>query len=75
MQLHIGDLATDPADVEQDAADFFDNEGTEQLAEVILILGQLDPTEVHLGTGHPRWTPAQMAIITKAQGKLNDWRE
>jgi hypothetical protein len=74
-QLQIGDLATDPADIEQDVQSFFDDNGVEPLVETVLILGQLDPTEIDLGTGFPRWTPAQMHVITQARSKVEDWRE
>lgn len=50
-------------------------EETEDLADVGVILGQLDPTEIDLKTGLPRWTPEQMTIIVKLNDRLREWQD
>lgn len=67
-------LPTDPADVEQDAQAFFDRD-IDTLVQSMIILGQLDPTEINLQTGLPRWTPEQMKVISGARSQLATWQE
>jgi hypothetical protein len=73
-QIKPEDLIADQSDIEQDAEEFFEQD-IETLVTSITVLGQLDPTEVDLTAGLPRWTPDQMSLITKARGKLDNWRE
>ena len=67
-QIQPENLPVDPADLEQDAGDFFEVD-IDTCVQSLVILGQLDPTEIDLKTGLPRWTPEQMTVIVKA----NDW--
>ena len=73
-QLVSDNLPTDPADIEQDSSDFFEQD-IETAVEAVLVLGQLDPTEIDLTTGLPRWTEKQMLLISKAKSLLGNWSE
>ena len=73
MALHIDDLPTDPTDIESSATDFVNELGVEQAADVIMILGQLDPTEVK--DGEPRWTAEQMQLIASAGRRVESWKD
>ena len=68
------DLAADSADVEQDAQDFFSLDLDDSVTAV-LILGQLDPTEIDYAKSEPRWNDSQRDLILKAGGILAAWRE
>jgi hypothetical protein len=73
-QINPTDLTADPADYEQDAETFFAGD-IEDLVDTVLILGQLDPTEIDLRTGQPRWTENQRKVIVKAVTKLPEWQD
>lgn len=71
--IHRDDLPTDPTDIEQDGVDFIDGLGVDEAADLIIVLGQLDPVEV--ANGQPRWTDEQRALIIRAKDKFNSWSE
>lgn len=74
------DLPTDQAQLETDVEVFFaDLDGQIQ---AVLILGQLDPTEVvvtkvpdsRIERREPRWSAEQQDLIIKAKDQLEDWK-
>jgi hypothetical protein len=67
------DLPTDTGDVEQTVEAFFAD--MEPLCDAFMVIAQLDPTEVNLKTGKPRWTTRQQAIILKANTAVNELDE
>lgn len=73
MPLHIDDLPVLDSDAEQDASDFANDLDIEECVNVMLVLGQLDATEVV--NGEPRWTDEQRELIAKASAKVQAWRE
>lgn len=72
--LNSSDLPTDAIVLEQDAQSFLDQfEAPEEFVDVIIILGQLDPIEINLRNGFPRWTEAQRELIIKANDLVREW--
>lgn len=67
-------LPVDLSVIAQDTVDIVEDTD-ESAADTGVILAQLDPTEIDLSTGQPRWTEGQRALILKAQDALTDWRE
>lgn len=72
--LKFEDLPTDADTIASDT-EVIVCEDNQDLANVGVILGQLDPTEVDHRTGQPRWTPDQMEIIVKLNSQLREWQE
>ncbi len=72
---HAEDLPTDIATIEREAVEFVDDLGVLNATDAIMILGQLDATEIDLKTGQPRWTDSQRALILEASEKLAGWKE
>ncbi len=72
--LNIKDIPADASFMAQQTIDMTD-ESAETAADAGVILGQLDPTEIDLSTGLPRWTDSQRALILKFNDALAEWRE
>lgn len=70
--MQIQDLATDPDVVVADTSNFFSESSEETDVNILLILGQLDPTEIV--DGQPRWTKEQIEVIGEARGLVANWR-
>jgi hypothetical protein len=66
------DLPVDEGDLEQDAEDLLCSEA-QDFTNAAVIVGQLDPLEVI--DGQSRWTPEQIALISKANGFLRNWQD
>lgn len=71
--LNIEDLPVDSGVIAQDTIDNLDE--MEDAANAGVILGQLDPLEIDLQTGLPRWNEAQREVIIKFNDELAEWRE
>ena len=72
--LNASDLPVDESYIAQQSIDLTDAT-QESAANVGLILGQLDPTEIDLKTGQPRWNEGQRALILKFSDALAEWNE
>jgi hypothetical protein len=70
--LHVLDIATDPEKISEDTEILISDI---DMADVGVILGQLDPTEVDTKTMTPRWDEDQRALIIKFNDALREWRE
>lgn len=68
------DLPTDPSQVEGEASEFAED-SAQRLVDTVIILGQLDPLEIDLTTGQPRWNETQRASIIEAKTLLATWQE
>ncbi len=72
--LNATDLPIDPSQIGQETMDLVE-ESVEGAAELGVLIGQLDPTEVDLSTGLPRWNEEQRSLILRFNDKLEEWRE
>jgi hypothetical protein len=72
--LHVLDIPTDSEKISEDT-EMLACEDSLDMANVGVILGQLDPTEVDTKTMTPRWDEDQRALIIKFNDALREWRE
>lgn len=78
MFVRSEDLPTDHAQLETDTEVFFDDLGLS--IDAIIILGQLDPTQVGAKlegievVRYPMWSEEQQKLILKARDTLEDWQ-
>jgi len=73
MPINQQDVPTDSSKMESDAEVIL-AENDVDLINALLIIGQLDPTEVDLTNGKPRWNEDQRDLIVKAVETVNDWQ-
>jgi hypothetical protein len=64
------ELIADETTVDSDTEALFGD--LEKLGDAVLIIGQLDPTEVD-GKMLPRWSPAQRELIIAAAELVGNW--
>jgi hypothetical protein len=78
MFVRSEDLPTDHAQIESDTEALFEDLGLS--IDAVIILGQLDPTQVGAkldGTDvvkYPMWSEEQQKLILKARDLLEEWQ-
>lgn len=72
--LNLEDIPTD-AELIGTETDGILTDDLDYMGNAGVILGQLDPTEIDLTTGQPRWSEPQRELIIKFNDMLREWRD